>query len=421
VTWPAAILNVNKFHYLRGGSERYYFDLEAILSERGHRVVSFSMTHPKNRPSPQAARFVPEVSWDGRGSALRALASGVSVIHSRAAAERIDALLDDEPIDVAHLHNIAHQLSPSILGPLRRRRIPVVQTLHDYKLICPNYRLFTEGAPCERCRGGRYWNAYLHRCGRGAGAGSLLLAVESGAHRAAGVYQRGVDLFLAPSRFLLEKAAAFGVPRERLRHVPYPIAVGSEQEEHGAGYFLYAGRLAPEKGILTLLAAAERFRGAAIHIAGDGELRGEVAARAEGLPHVTLHGHLAQDEVARLQRGALAVVVPSEWYENLPLAILEAFAAGKPAVAAAVGGIPELVRDGETGILFAPGDAAGLARALESAAGDPGALAAMGARARAAARAAHDPGRHYAALLAAYAEARDLARAGRAWRWGRAS
>ncbi len=372
MTWPAAVLNVNKFHYLRGGSERYYFDLEAILAERGHHVLSFSMAHARNRPSPQAAHFVPEVSWDG--GPLRALWSGLSVIHSGAAAARIDALLDAERVDVAHLHNIAHQLSPSLLGPLRRRGIPVVQTLHDYKLICPNYRLFTEGAPCERCRGGRYWNASLHGCGRGAAAGSLLLAIESSIHRASGVYGRGVDIFLAPSRFLLEKAVAFGVPRERLRHLPYPIAVAAEEgrvDRRGAGggtgadYFLYAGRLAPEKGIRTLLSAAERLPDVALHIAGDGELRGEVASRAARLPGVTLHGHLAQEEVARLQREALAVVVPSEWYENLPLAILEAFAAGTPAVAAAIGGIPELVRDGETGLLFPPGDAGALAGALK--------------------------------------------------------
>jgi len=425
VTWPATVLNVNKFHYLRGGSERYYFDLEAILAERGHRVLSFSMTHARNRPSPQAAHFVPEVSWGGEGGALRALRGGLSVIHSRAAATRIDRLLDAERVDVAHLHNIAHQLSPSVLGPLRRRGIPVVQTLHDYKLICPNYRLFTEGAPCERCRGGRYWNAFLHGCGRGAAAGSLLLAIESSVHRAAGDYQRGVDLFLAPSRFLLDKAVAFGVPRERLRHVPYPIAIAPEGEWGAAAprgdFFLYAGRLAPEKGIRTLLLAAERLPDVALHIAGDGELREEVAARAARLPRVTLHGHLAQDEVARLQREALAVVVPSEWYENLPLAIIEAFAAGKPAVAAAIGGIPELVRDGETGLLFPPGDAAALARVLARAAGDREALAAMGARARDAARAGHDPGDHYRVLLASYAEARDLARAGRPWRWERAS
>ncbi len=418
---PRAILNVNKFHYVRGGSERYYFDLQELLRERGHDVISFSMTHPANRPSAQAAYFVPHVAWDGGGSVGSAVAAAAGVISSRTARRRIDALLSAERVDVAHLHNVAHQLSPSIFGPLRRRKIPVVQTLHDYKLICPNYRLFTEGAPCERCRGGRYWNAWRHRC-QGGAAASLLIAVESSIHRGAGSYQRGVDLFLAPSRFLFEKAVAFGIPEERLRHLPYPIPLPTDAvESERGGYFLYAGRLTAEKGLRTLLAAAERAPGVRIEIAGDGELRDEVAALAARCPGVTLRGHLAPDEVLRLQRGAIAVVVPSEWYENLPFAILEAFAAGTPAIASRIGGIPELVVDGETGWLFPPGDAAALAERLTRAAADRPTLVEMGRRARAFVRKRHDPAAHYDALLGVYDEAGRLAAAGEPWQWRRAS
>lgn len=427
MTWPRAVLNVNKFHYLRGGSERYYFDVAGILRARGHRVVEFSMAHASNRPSPQASFFVPEVSWNGTGPGSGRIALAIGVIHSREAERRIEALLESEEVELAHLHNIAHQLSPSILGPLRRRGIPVVQTLHDYKLVCPNYRLFTEGAPCERCRGGRYWNALLHRCNRGDLAGSLLIAIESSAHRLCGAYQRGIDIFLAPSRFLMEKAVAFGVPPDRVRHVPYPIEVRSEAvaatgragAAAGDRFVLYAGRLAPEKGIRTLLDAAERAPGAALRIAGTGELAGEVAGRAARLPNVTLLGHLEADAVARLQREAAAVVVPSEWYENQPLAILEAFAAGVPAIASRVGGLPEIVRDGETGLLFPPGDATALAACLERAAREPEAIAAMGRRARALAVERHDPGAHYDALRGAYEAARALAAIGRPWRWER--
>jgi glycosyltransferase involved in cell wall biosynthesis len=426
MTSPAAILNVNKFHYLRGGSERYYFDLFEILSAHGHRVVSFSMEHPSNRPSPQARFFLPNVSWNG-ASGRPSLARATAVLHSRDAERRIDALLDAEPIEIAHLHNVAHQLSPSIFGPLRRRRIPVVQTLHDYKLICPNYRLFTEGARCERCRGGHYWNAALHRCHGGSAAGSVLLAVEAALHRAIRSYERGVDLFLAPSRFLMEKVIAFGVPAERVRHVPYPVASDEPVDEAAAEpsrvpakpLLLYAGRLAPEKGLRTLLEAAARAPRIAIQIAGEGPLRGEVAARAASLPSVTLRGHLAPPELRALERAALAVVVPSEWYENLPYAILEAFAAGKPAIASRIGGIPELVRDGQTGLLFPPADAGALAERFQRAAADPRALAAMGRRARDLVRADHDPAAHYGALAAVYDEARRLAAAGRPWRWRR--
>ncbi len=419
---PGTILNVNKFHYVRGGSERYYFDLEELLRERGHGVLSFSMSHPANRPSPQAGYFVPNVAWDGGGSAGSALAAAAGIISSRPARRCIDALLSAERVDIAHLHNVAHQLSPSIFGPLRRRKIPVVQTLHDYKLICPNYRLFTEGAPCERCRGGRYWNAWRHRCQGSGAAASLLIAVESSIHRAMGSYQRGVDLFLAPSRFLYEKAAEFGVPEERLRHLPYPIPLPKDAGEPARdGYFLFAGRLTAEKGLRTLLAAAERVPSVRIEIAGEGDLQSEVAARAARCPSVTLRGHLPPDEVLRLQRGAIAVLVPSEWYENLPLAILEAFAAGTPAIASRIGGIPELVVDGKTGFLFPPADAAALAERLARAAANRGALAEMGQRARAFVRERHDPAAHYDALLGAYDEAGRLAADGQPWRWRRAS
>ena len=432
MSWPDGIVNVNKFHYMRGGSERYYFDLAEILRGHGHRVVAFSMAHASNVAPAGPARFVPEVRWGERRGGVRALATLGHIIHSRTAARAMDELLQSDGVDLAHLHNISHQISPSILAPLRRRGATVVQTLHDYKLICPNYRLFTEGAPCERCRGGRYWNALLHRCNRGETMGSLAIAIESSVHRATDTYARGVDLFIAPSEFLMRKAIAFGVPAERLRHIPYPMqlppldpetgrAGGPGNDAAGAPFFLYTGRLAPEKGIMTLLKAAERVPEATVVIAGDGELREDVRARASRLARVQLVGHKGRDEVVRLQRAALSVVVPSEWYENLPLAVMEAHAAATPVIGARIGGIPEMIEEGRTGWLFPPGDDATLADCLRAALRDPARARAMGVAGRAWVADRYDPARHYDAIHAAYEDARAFARAKSSWRWGHAA
>ncbi len=434
MNWPATIINANKFHYLRGGSERYYFDLEAILAERGHRVLPFSMRHPSNRAAATERYFVPEVRWDERRGVAGGIGALAHVIHSRAAARNMESLVRAEGGDVAHAHNISHQLSPSILGPLRKRGIPVVQTLHDYKLICPNYRLYTHGETCERCRGGDYWNAFRQRCNRGAAMGSLAIAVESTIHRATGAYSRGVDLFIAPSRFLMAKAIEFGVPPERLRHIPYPMALPSEDasrasdkpetEAHAADaapYFLYAGRLAEEKGLPTLLRAAALVPEARVLIAGEGEMRARLEPLAASVPGVRWLGHLAQDEVARLQRGAVAAIVPSEWYENLPLAVMEASAAGVPVIASEIGGIPEMVESGKTGSLFPPKDAEALADKMRAMLADRAAARAMGARARALVAERYDPSRHYDAIMAAYTDARTFAQEGTPWRWRKMS
>lgn len=427
MTWPATVINANKFHYLRGGSERYYFDLEAILTQHGHRVLPFSMSHPSNRAAETERYFVPEVRWDARRGVIGGIGALAHVVHSRTAARNMARLLAAEGGDVAHAHNISHQLSPSILGPLRKRGIPVVQTLHDYKLICPNYRLYTHGETCERCRGGNYWNAFSRRCNRGGATQSLAIAVESTIHRAAGVYSRGVDLFIAPSRFLMMKSIEFGVPAERIRHIPYPMALPEEAAGHAAHagearpqekpYFLYAGRLAEEKGLPTLLRAAALVPEARILIAGEGEMRARLESLGANLPGVRWFGHLAQPDVTRLQREALAAIVPSEWYENLPLAVMEASAAGVPVIASEIGGIPEMIEAGKTGYLFPPGDAVALADRMRAMLASPAAARAMGERARAFVAERYDPSRHYDAIIAAYQDARALARIGTPWRW----
>jgi len=213
------ILLVNKYNYLRSGTERYLFSLRRLLEAQGHTVAVFAMQHPANRPAAYAPYFVPRV--DFRALTLPDYPSlPLRVIWFPLAARRIAHVLDDFCPDIVHLSNIYHQLSPSILVPIRRRNIPIVHTLHDYKLICPNYLLYTQGAPCTRCRNGNYFQAVRHRCLHASLAWSALAAVEMSLHKTWRVYERHVASFITPSAFLKDTAQSFGIPAKQILRIP---------------------------------------------------------------------------------------------------------------------------------------------------------------------------------------------------------
>jgi glycosyltransferase involved in cell wall biosynthesis len=377
------ILVVNKFYWPKGGSERVFFDLAAGYERHGHDVIPFAMQSPRNRPSPWEASFAPEVSWTG--GPVRRLRTAAAAIHSREAAGCLRRLVRRTRPDVAHLHNFHHQLSPSIVDVLREERVPAVHTLHDYKVICPNYLLYTQGAVCERCRGGRFHHAALHRCLDDRLGPSLVAAAEMTWHRARRTLERGIRRFVAPSRFLAGKLGEFGVDAASVRVVPngvepaaFPVATSP-----GAG-FVAAGRLSREKGLATLLHAVARADGVRLTVCGTGPLDAELRREAERLApeRIRFVGHLDREALLARIREARALVLPSEWYENAPVAALEALASGVPVVAAAIGGNPEIVREGETGLLFPPGDAAALAARLSDLERDPGRARALGAKGR---------------------------------------
>src|SRR5512140_1937716 len=208
----------HKFWWPKAGAEAYVLRLTRQLEAAGHTVVPFAMAHPNNLPTPYAKYFPSEVEFRGPRRPLEDLGRAARVLWSREARTRLEQLLREVPIDVAHLHNIAHQLSPSILGPLARRGIPIVHTAHDYKLLCPVYTFRTHGEICERCRGGRYWNAVLRRCNADSLPLSATSAAEAALHRVLGSYRR-VHVFHAPSLFLMAKLVEHGIPRARIAFV----------------------------------------------------------------------------------------------------------------------------------------------------------------------------------------------------------
>ena len=256
-------------------------------------------------------------------------------------------------------------------------------TAHDLKVACPAYKMFNHQGVCERCKHGNLTNVAVHRCIHGSLALSTLIMVESGVHRLLGLYKDNLDRLIVPSRFYGQKLAEWGWPREQAR-------IHSELCRRGKlpaaicpwRLLPVLGRLAPEKGVDTLIQAAIRL-GVRLKIAGAGPAENELHRLAGEATGVEFLGHCAGEKLWRLVREARAIVVPSKWYENAPLSILEAYASGKPVMGASIGGISEMVRVGETGLLFETGDVDGLAEAMHKLASLPDdQLAEMGRAAR---------------------------------------
>ena len=411
------VLQVNKFLYTVGGSETVMFQTAELLRQQGHEVVFFGMQDARNVTKAQEAYFVSNVDYreQRHGRQLLQL-PGMSArfLHSREAAKMIERLVGDENPDVAHLHNIYHQLSPSVLGVLRRRHVPTVMTLHDYKRICPNYTLFANDAICERCKGHRYYQAVLQGCVKQSRVSSALCTVEAYAHHFTRAYERGVDHYIAPSRFLRDKMIEFGMEPGRITYLPNFLNLDEYEPRYESGsYAVYAGRIERVKGVSTLLdAISSAPLGFDLKVAGDGELRGELEQRAlaRSLP-VQFLGRLPADKLRALIQASRFVVVPSEWYENAPMSVLEAYALGKPVIAASMGGIPELVEPGVTGLLFEPGNPAALREAINHLIARPELAVAMGRNARRFVEQRFCPGAHLQGLLEIYAEAENTLRA----------
>lgn len=413
------ILMVNKFHYLRGGAESYYFDLTRLLERHGHRVIPFSTRDPRNLPSPYAGDFVAGTDFESPAGPIEALRRAGQVIYSEKARRAFRRVLDRHRPDIVHLHNFAHHLSPSILDEIGRAQVPAVQTLHDFKLLCPTYRMLCHGEICERCAGGNVAHVIIHRCNRGSLAMSTVNALEAIVATRRGSYDH-VGRFLCPSRFLRDKFLANGYAEERLVHLPLFLdldrwSVAGEDGRRDQvvspalprDYALFVGRLSPEKGIRTLLAAAAQAPEVPLLIAGEGPLAATIddECASSALAHVRRLGPLAGDELRAIWRAARFTLVPSEWYENFPLVVAESFALAKPVIASRLGGLAELIESGRTGLLVPPGDAGELAEAIRAMARDPEGARAMGEAARAEVETRYTPEIHLEQLLAAYAAA----------------
>lgn len=360
------ILHVNKFFDLRGGTEAYLHQLMERQRAAGHEVHALSTRSPENLPSSDAERFVERFDLSKSDGPVRDAQKALAFVWNREAKRAMDAAIRDLAPDVVHLHNIYHHLSTSILAPIRDARIPCVQTLHDYKLACPNYKMFTEGAPCERCKGGRYFEAVKHHCLFPSTAGNVLAAMEMGMTKAFQSYERTIRTFICPTQFVADKMSAWGEPSSKFTVLPNPVAEAAQMASRDGGYILAAGRVSQEKGLDVLIRAAASVPELNIRIAGIGpeESRLKSLVSTMDVTNVEFVGFLRGMDLWEARRGAIALAVPSVWYENAPLAVLEAMAEGLPIIASRIGGLPELVQHDGNGLLVEAGNVAAWSDAL---------------------------------------------------------
>ncbi len=401
------ILEINKYFYEKGGAERVFFDEARLLASKGHAVIPFSMQHPQNTASKYGGYFVPHIDYD-RSGGLSGIRAASGLLYSRAAKRNIERLLLAEKPDIAHLHNIYHQISPSILHSLKKHGIPVVMTLHDYKLVCASYSMTAGGRICEACRNGRYYNCYLNKCVKDSGVKSLLNTAEMYLHHKLMHIYDLVDVFISPSRFLAAKFREMGFKRD-IEYLPNFVDPGNLAPAYGykERSVVYFGRISKEKGLLTLVKAMRKLPDLTLKIIGDGPLQMRVEAEivSLGLKNIRLLGYMDGDALREEILKTMFIVLPSEWYENNPKTCIEGFAMGKPAVGANVGGIPELIKDGKTGLLFKMGDSEDLAAKINYLAGRPDLIGEMGRNARAFVENDLNAGKHYEGLMRIYQKA----------------
>ena len=397
------ILVANKFWYRRAGLERVMFDEVAWLETAGHEVAHFSATHPANDTSPWEDYFTPyfEIGIHSDLGPRDMARAATRMFWNADAARRFSRLLRDFRPNLVHVHGIHRQLSPSIVAEARRAHVPVVQSLHDYHPICPADDLLFAGATaCEppRCGPVNVLPCALYHCVQSSRPKSALSGVEFLWRRWVLRYELLVDAFISPSLYLKQTVRAGGYVRRPIHVLPNAIPAPPDAGPPGEG-FAYAGRLSREKGLPTLLHAA-RLAGVPLAVAGDGPLRDTLVAAAP--PGVEFLGRLDGPSVDALLSRSRAAVVPSEWAENAPMAVLEPMALGRPVIASRMGGIPEQIRDGREGILVPPADPRALAAALRALRDDDALATRMGEAARLRASERFGPSAHIDGLLRIY-------------------
>lgn len=412
------ILFCNKYNFRFSGTEVYLFELMELLRSHGNEVALFSMTDARGEPMPYDRHFVSHIDFKSQCGWQR-VAQVPRIIYSSEARNKLRGMIREFRPDVAHIRNIYHHLTPSILWELKSRRIPVLYHLNDFKLLCPSYNLVSNGAVCERCKGGAFWHALRSKCYPGLGA-RMTLAGEAYAHRWMKTYQQCVDLFLAPSKFVRDKFVEHGWDGRRFRELPH------FQEAHelrdsvptNDGFVLYYGRLSPEKGVADLLHAMRQIPELRLVVAGEGPQRTELQelAAALRLSNVEFVGSVSAEERDRLIRGSRFTVLPTHAYETLGKTILESYAEGRAVIATNLGSRREFVKDGETGLLYDCGDVSQLSDSIRVLAADPYLAEQMGRAGWEFVRKHLSAQEHYSKLLGFY---EDLTTSGAACRQAR--
>lgn len=377
------VLIVHNTYQQRGGEDSVVEAECALLEKAGHAVELYQRNNA-------------DVALAGR------LQLAVDTVWSTRTTADIDKLVGRFAPDVIHVHNTLALISPSVYWAAARASVPVVQTLHNFRLMCPQGMLLRDEAVCEDCVGKLPWRAVVHRCYRGSTGASAVVATTLSVHRLLGTFRNKVTRFIALNEFCRDKFVIAGLPAKQIRVKPnfleMPAMTTTAAQPRAGG--LFVGRLTAEKGVRVLLDALRYCESVAISVVGTGELEGEVAAAGAA----TWLGFKPLDEILRLMHAASYLVLPSIWFENFPRTIVEAYASSLPVIASRLGALPEIVIDGETGLLFDPNSADDLAKKLRWASEHPAEMLIMGQRARARYEQLYTPQSNYNTLSDIYAE-----------------
>jgi glycosyltransferase involved in cell wall biosynthesis len=400
------ILCHNQFQ-ITGGAEFFYHEVGRVLQENGHEVAFFSAEDQSSTDSAWSNYF-PAVADYSSGSQLSRALALPNMIYNRQAKERMGQLIRDFKPDLIHAFAIYVKLTPSILDAAREAGVPVVMSCNDYKLICPNYKLFHHGHVCEACKGGKFYQAVVNRCCHDSLAYSVASSLEAYAHNAMNIYRKNVHTFLFASEFMASKTKDFwGDEKFRWRKLNNPFnAKKFEYSEISENYILYFGRLIDEKGVDVLLSAMALLPDVRLIVVGDGPDRAvlEQQSQEQGLKQVEFAGPKWGSELDIILSRCRFVVVPSLWHENFPYVILQAFAFGKPVVGSMRGGITELVSHGERGLVYESTNAQALAANIRQLWDDQAATLSMGRAAKDYVDEAFNDETFYMNLMAIYQE-----------------
>ncbi len=385
------VLVAHNFYQQPGGEDQVFASEVQLLRRFGHEVATFEADNDA-------------IDSMGRIELLR------NTLWNRKMGAAIGKAAADHRAEVVHFHNTFPLISPAAYAAAHDAGAAVVQTLHNFRLLCPNALLFRDGKACELCLGKTFATAgIIHKCYRGSRSASAAVAALSGMHRLLGTWRNSVDAYIALAEFARQKFIAGGLPADRLFVKSNFLDPDPGPGCGDGGYALFVGRLSEEKGISTLLSAWRNLSGIPLKIIGDGPMAGEVKASANENSQIQWLGRLPLEQVVEMIGRAAVLVFPSNCYENFARVIVEAYAKGTPVIASRHGPMPDIVPDGKTGRLFTPGDAQDLARTVREMMADGSALATLRANAREAYCSQYTGEANHEALMEIYRQA--LARA----------
>lgn len=398
------ILIVNKFHYLKGGSEKYYFELADLLRKNGHVVAFFSMQDEKNGKTDAKEYFVEKINLKSSQKT-----KAFDIIYSKENKKKMVEALEDFKPDIVHLNNFQRQLSASIIEAIKEKGIPMVFTAHDLQAICPNKTMLDkENKVCEKCIKGHNLDCIKKKCIEGSTLKSLLGVIEMKYYKKNHIYTKQIDKIITPSEFYKKQLIRNGIDEKKVIAVHNFIDINQyDLPTKDDGYALYLGRLSEEKGIINLINAFYQLEKGQLCIAGEGPEKEKIEQfikEKQLQDRIKLLGFLKQDEMKEYIAKCKFVVLPSIWYDNCPYSILETLVIGKPVIGSDMGGIPELVKDKENGFIFKHDDINDLAQKMKILFEDDNLVKKLSENARSISRKLYSKETYYDTIIKIYEE-----------------